>query len=381
MSESGNTDSITEWRSQFAVTANYTYLDHATLAPIPTLSVDAMAASIASQASKGSLVFPALQARAEEVRGCFATFIGAEPMDIAITSSTAAGINVVAQGLRWRRGDSVVVPSIEFPANMYPWMHLAGRGVQLRRIDPKDGRITVDDLLAACDQTTRVVAVSLVQFSTGFRVDIEALGEACRSRGILLVVDAMQAVGALKVNVNELPIDALALQSYKWLLGPHGVGWLYVRRELLEQIEPLAVGSRSVTPRQSYLDHRFELAHSAMRFETGVLNLHGLAGVGASLNLLHRVGIPTIEARVLALADRLADSLNVRGYTIVGSRSKRAERSAIVTFRHPRMDTNTCHRRLMEAGVVVSLRESAIRASPHFYNTEDDIDRLLDALP
>jgi selenocysteine lyase/cysteine desulfurase len=226
-----------------------------------------------------------------------------------------------------------------------------------------------------------VIAVSLVQFSTGFRVDVEALGEACRSRRILLVIDGMQAVGMLQVNVQELPIDAMALQSYKWLLGPHGVGWLYVRPALLDQIEPLAVGSRSVTPRHSYLDHHFELAHNAMRFETGVLNLHGIAGVGASLDLLHRVGIRAIETRVLSLADRLASSLHARGYTIVGSRSEQGERSAIVTFRHPRMDINACHRRLMEVGVVVSLREGAIRASPHFYNTEEDIDRLLDALP
>lgn len=375
------TEPLAEWRREFAVARDYAYLDHATLAPMPKLSVEAMAASMAAQASKGSLAFAGLQAHAEEVRGRFAGFIGADPAEIAITSSTAMGINIVAKGLRWRRGDSVVVPTIDFPANIYPWMHLAAQGVELRRVAPREGRIPIADLLAACDANTRVIAVSLVQFSTGFRVDIEALGGACRSKGVLLVVDGMQAVGSLDVDVHAMPIDAMALQSYKWLLGPHGVGWLYVRRELLDRIEPLALGSRSMTPRQSFLDHRFELAPTATRFEAGVLNLHGIAGAGASLGLLRRIGIRAIEERVLSLAERLAIGLVERGYEIAGSRADARERSAIVVFRHPRLDIDACHRRLTDAGVVVGLREGAIRASPHFYNTNDDVDRLLDALP
>lgn len=370
-----------EWRRQFAVTRDYSYLDHASLGPMPQAAVEAMQASIAAQATRGALAFPALQKTAEDVRARFAAFIGADADEIAITSSTAMGINVVAQGLRWRDGDSVVLPAVEFPANMYPWMHLATRGVEVRRISPREGRITADDVLAACSDRTRVVAISMVQFSTGFRADLETLGKACRTRGILLVIDGMQAVGAIQLDVHALPIDAMALQSYKWLLGPHGVGWLYVRRGLVGEIAPLAVGSRSVTPRESFLDHRFELRTTATRFETGVLNLHGLAGAGASLDLLGGVGIGIIEARALELADRLAAGLATRGCTIVGSRADARERSAIVVFRHPRVEAAACHRRLLEAGVVVSLREGAIRASPHFYNTEDDIDRLLDALP
>jgi selenocysteine lyase/cysteine desulfurase len=191
----------------------------------------------------------------------------------------------------------------------------------------------------------------------------------------------MQAIGWLDTDVHRLPIDAMALQSYKWLLGPHGVGWLYIRRSLVEQIEPLAVGSRSMTLRDSFLDHRFELSDTATRFETGVLNLHGIAGVGANLDLLDHIGIAAIEARVLSLTDRLAEGLAARGYEIAGARTNARQRSAIVVFRHPRIEPSTCHRRLVEASVVVSLREGAVRASPHFYNNEDDIDRLLAALP
>jgi cysteine desulfurase/selenocysteine lyase len=348
---------------------------------MPKASVNAMQASIATQAAKGALGFSALHSAAEDARGRFSQLIGADRTEIAITSSTAMGVNIIAKGLSWAQGDSVVVPTIDFPANMYPWLHLAAQGVEVRRVPPREGRITTGDLVAACDSRTRVVAVSLVQFSTGFRVDIDALGEACRARGILLVVDGMQAVGWLNLDVHASPIDVMALQSYKWLLGAPGVGWLYVRRSLIEQIEPLAVGSRSMTVRDSFLDHRFELSPEATRFESGVLNLHGIAGVGASLDLLSRVGLPAIEARVLSLAEELADRLAMSGYIVVSARMNRGERSPIVAFRHPQMDARLCHRRLIEAGVLVSLREGAVRASPHFYNVSDDIDRLLDALP
>lgn len=380
MVASPNKFSLDTWRREFAINDSYVYLDHATLGPMPKASVEAIQASVAAHAVNGSLAFPGFHTMAEAVRGSFSKLIGADRDEIAITSSTAMGINIIANGLSWREGDAVVVPAVDFPANMYPWMHLAAKGVEVRRVPPRDGRITTEDFLAACDSKTRVVAVSLVQFSTGFRVAIEALGEACRSRGILLVVDGMQAIGWANIDVHELPIDVMALQSYKWLLGPFGVGWLYIRHGLIEQVEPLAVGSRSVTPRESFLDHRFELSPTATRYETGVLNLHGIAGVGASLEILTKVGMAVIEAHVLSLADRLAEGLAVRGCDIVSARTNVPERSPIVVFRHPKLNASVCHRKLIEAGVVVSLREGAIRTSPHFYNTNNDIDRLLDAL-
>jgi cysteine desulfurase / selenocysteine lyase len=379
----GNADTVVpeRWRREFAVLDNCIYLDHATQGPLPNGTVAAMQASIAAQATKASLGFAAAHAKVEDVRARFAALIGADGDEIAITSSTAMGLNIVAQGLPWREGESVVVADFEFPANMYPWMHLAGEGVEVRKVAPRDGRIAISDLLAACDAGTRVVAVSLVQFSNGFRIDAEALGEACRSRGILLVADGMQAVGWADINVHALPIDAMSLQSYKWLLGPFAVGWLYVRRSLMEKIAPLAVGSRSMTPRESFLDHRFELSPAATRYETGVLNIHGILGVGASLGLLGGIGMAAIEAHVVALADYLADRLAAKKCTMGIAWQNRRERSPIVCFRHPGLEAGACLRRLADAGVTVSQREGAVRVSPHFYNTQEDIDRLLDALP
>jgi cysteine desulfurase/selenocysteine lyase len=370
-----------EWRREFTIVDKCVYLDHATQGPLPKPTVEAMHASIALQATTASLGFTAAHSKVEEVRARFAALIGADCDEIALTSSTAMGINIVAKGLPWQEGNSVVVPAFDFPSNIYPWMHLKTKGVELRRIRPRNGQITVEDLLAACDSSTRVIAVSLVQFSNGSRIDIGELGEVCRSRGILLVVDGMQAVGWANINVHALPIDAMSLQSYKWLLGPFAVGWLYVRRELIDRIEPLAVGSRSMTPQESFLDHRFEFSPTATRYESGVLNIHGVLGAGASIDLLRRIGMSAIETRVLSLADHLADGLVAKNCTIDPAPENRRERSPIVAFRHPLVDARTCHRRLTEAGVGVSLREGAVRVSPHFYNTLDDIERLLDALP
>lgn len=381
MSKSVARISPDEWRREFAVTERYAFLDHASLGPIPRSTVDVMHASLLNHATQAAVAFPAFHTVTEDVRGRFARLVGTHDDEIAITANTATGISVIAKGLEWREGDNVVVPAIDFPSNMYAWMQLSSRGVETRRVLPREGRVLVEDLLSACDSRTRVVAVSLVQFSTGFRVDIDALGQDCRARGILLVVDGMQGIGWMDIHLEPSPIDAMALQSYKWLLGPFGVGWLYVRRGLIQQLEPLSIGGRSMTPRDSFLDHRFELSGSATRFESGVLDLHSIAGAGSSIDLLAKVGIASIEAHTLALAHRLAEGLIARGYILVNARTRPRECSPIVVFRHASLEASTCHSRLREADVIVSLREGMLRASPHFYNNENDVDRLLNALP
>lgn len=378
MTESGR--EVERWRREIEVTGDVAYLDHATIGPLPRATVRAMSDWVARQGREGSGMWPAIQAAADVVLRDFAAFIGARPEEVARVAGTAMGVTVVAEGLPWRDGESVVLPEMEFPANRYPWLHLRRRGVEVRCVPARDGRVEVDDLVAACDGTTRVVAVSVVQFSNGFRADVTALGEACRARGIRLVVDGMQAVGAVRMDVGSLPIDALACQSYKWLLGPHGAGWLYVRRDRIDAIEPLALGSRSITPGTSFLDQRFELKESAGRFETGIVNYQGIAALGASLEFLAGIGIDVIERRVLMLSERLGAGLLAKGCRVLGAPRNRDERSAIVTFLHPGLESEACYRRLLEAGVVTCLREGAIRVSPHVYNTEDEIDRLLDAL-
>lgn len=398
-------------RAHFPITERCVYLDHAFVGPLSRDAASAVQNATEQHEHGGSLSFANLIGKTDGVRALFADFIGADPSEIAIVNTTSMAISIVANGISWETGDNVVIPENEYLSNVYPWQHLSRRGIELRKVPSHDGRVTVDQLLNACDRRTRIVAVSWVQFSNGYRTDVSALGEACRSRGILLVVDANHAVGALTMDVHELPIDILATQSFKWMLGPFNVAWLYVRHDLIDRLEPFAVGPLSAVPDMSFLNQTLALRSDAGRFETGVPNFTGILGVGASLALLNRVGIQTIEKRILDLSDYLAEGLQSRGYRVLSPRARPEERSGILVYRHakpeiavPRTRENTaladeqirskgldrrgndpwhsaCLDRLIENGIILSMREGALRASPHFYNTEDEIDRLLEVLP
>jgi selenocysteine lyase/cysteine desulfurase len=193
-------------------------------------------------------------------------------------------------------------------------------------------------------------------------------------------VDGMQGVGAIPIDLSGLPVDAFATQSYKWLLSPHGVGWLYLRDELLNQLRLSGAGMRTVSPRESYLDHRFELRKDAQRFESGIMNFHGMAGAVTSVRLLTAIGIEKIEYRLRALTCQLAEGLRKLGCTVLGHPGDTIHGSGIVVFAHPRVNPQDCHRRLMDAKIVTSVRGNGVRVSPHFYNTEDEIDCVLSVL-
>jgi selenocysteine lyase/cysteine desulfurase len=321
-----------------------------------------------------------MRAAKERLRAMMAEFIGADVDEIALTKNTPEGLSIVASGLGWRPGDSVVTTDLEFPANMYPWLNLQERGVEVRIVPSENGRVPAERLIEAVDATTRVVAVSYVQFSTGFRADLARLAEFCRPRGVYLVTDAMQAVGALPVDVRALGVDFLSCASHKWLLGPFGMGWFYCRRELLERLRPTEVGQGSMVERASYRDYRLEFVPSAARFECGVVNQGGVLGLQAALDLFNAVGRERVRDQILALNERLAEGLAARDYRILSSRID-GERSGILSFDSERHDSAALRERLHQADVIVSLREGAVRVSPHFYNSADDVDRLLGALP
>jgi selenocysteine lyase/cysteine desulfurase len=403
-------DEIASIRGQFPITERCIYLDHAFVGPLSRDAAEAVKRTTEEHQYSAALAFEKLIGEAEEVRCLFAAFIGADSEEIAMVDTTSMAISIIASGIQWKAGESVVIAENEYLSNVYPWANLARRGVELRKVPCPDSRVTVDALLSACDKTTRVVAVSWVQFANGYRADIAVLGEACRSRGILLVVDANHAVGVLAIDVHNLPIDALATQSFKWLLGPFNVGWLYLRRDLLDMIEPFAVGPLSANPDKSFLRQTLEFRPDAGRFETGVPNLSGIAGVGASLKLLMNVGIEAIEKRVVDLSDYLEEGLRRRDYHVHTVRSDPKERSGILVFRHKRpelalrkvksrLNDNDVGRskgldrrgsdllhlgllhELLAQGIIISMRENALRVSPHFYNTEREIDQLLEVLP
>jgi cysteine desulfurase / selenocysteine lyase len=361
------------------MSTSVTYLDHASVSPLPRVAIAAMTQALTAVSQRGSLEHPNLHAQADAARATFAELIGCAPADLASVTNTSSGISLVANGLDWRAGDEVVVPEIDFPSVVLPWKALADRSVVTKLVPCRDGLVSIDDLMSACTSRTRVVAVSWVQFSSGFRIDLHDLANRCRQRGVFLIVDAMQGVGALEIDVGAAGIDALAAQSYKWLLGPHGAGWLYLGDRLRNSLSLSGAGARTVTPRESYIDHRFEPRADAGRFETGLLNFYSIIGAHASQKLLNEVGIGNIEARVCALADQLHRELVVRGCD-VGARDYGAPRSAIVSFKENGRPPDVCHAHLARNNIVTSFREGRIRVAPHFYNSERDIEHLLRVL-
>jgi selenocysteine lyase/cysteine desulfurase len=245
-------------------------------------------------------------------------------------------------------------------------------------VESRGARLLLDDLCAACDSRTRVLSISSVEFASGFRNDLAALGEFCQKRGLFFFVDAIQSLGAFPLDVQALPIDALAADGHKWLLGPEGAGIAYIRREKLEMLHPLGVGAFSVVRPWEFSRIDFTLKPHAGRYEGGAYNMAGITALGASLQMLLQVGIERIAERILELTDYLCEQAQRRGWTVFSSRQA-PEKSGIVSLIHPDWPAREVVRRCRERGVVVNARAERVRVSPHAYNTHEEIDRFLDA--
>src|SRR5262245_4844823 len=275
----------TAFRELFPVTRQWAYFDHAAVAPLSAPALDALAQWAEDVTQNGVVSAPRWLGRIEQVRQRFAGLLHADPADVAFLKNTSEGIGIVAEGLPWRAGDNVVTAADEYPANVYPWLNLAGRGVEVRRVPSRAGRVELADLEAALDGRTRLVSLSYVEFATGFRNDLAAVGELCRRRGVHFFVDAIQGLGVLPLDVRATPLDFLAADGHKWLLGPEGAGILYVRRELDDLLHPVGVGWNSVLGATDFSRIDFRLKPHAGRWESGSLNVGGISALGASLPL------------------------------------------------------------------------------------------------
>ena len=369
-----------DMRTLFPIAPRYAYLDHAAIAPLSTPVRSTMEVFLGRLTEE-----PFDLAHWERLRGQVrvrvAELLAVGPESIAFTKNTTSGLGLVAAGLDWEAGDNIVGVDREFPANIYPWMGLKRKGVELRLYRPEQGRIDLKALARLCDRRTRVVAISAVQFWSGFRTDLDALRTALKGHDALLVVDGIQAAGAMHLDLSSAPVDFLCAGAQKWLLGPIGVGFAYVGPRMLERLNPVTIGTDSVVRDEEYFQYDLTLKPDARRFEEAAPNYPGILGMGAAVNLLLRAGSRAVEEVVLRLADRLRDELPRRGYELVLKPALPSERSGIVSFRHPRMVPAELQTRLREAGVIVSLRSDFLRASAHYYNSDEDLDRLLEALP
>ncbi|MDD4857856.1 MAG: aminotransferase class V-fold PLP-dependent enzyme [Candidatus Krumholzibacteria bacterium] len=379
MKKSGTKIDWNRYRAEFPAAEHYIYFNHAAVSPLSTRVIEAMNAVATLFLKKGILCEEEVFASVKKTRGAAAQLVGANGSEIAFIKNTTQGVLLAANGIRWKRGDNVVMGSIEFPANAYPWLALNKRGVRTVLVRPREGRITAEMLAGACTRKTRCVTVSSVQFSTGYRIDLAALGRFCRDRGIYLHVDGIQSLGMLQCNVRAMNIDFLSAGGHKWLLGPSGTGFFYCRREILDELDVWNPGWLGVRNARSYLAYDPTPRPDAQRYEEGSLNLYGIAGLGASIERFLEIGMARVERRIIDLTDVLEQGLRSRGYRITSPRGK-DERSGIICFTHARKDAEKIFRRLSAAGIVVSLRVGAIRLAPHFYNTADEAERVLDLL-
>jgi len=380
------------FRERMPVTRKWAYFDHAAVAPLPGAAQDAVAQWARQASEEGDTAWPAWSRRLDEVRGLGARLINADAAEVALIRSTTEGITLVAEGYPWQPGDNVVTLDNEFPSNVYPWMNLAARGVETRRVPTVDGQVDLDQLAAACDARTRIVTISWVGFASGWRVDLDDVAEIAHRRGALLFVDAIQGLGVFELDVKRTPIDFLAADGHKWLLGPEGAGLFYLRCEHLDRLRPIGVGWNSV--RQSHDFTRIELNFkpSAARYEGGSPNMVGGLALGASLELLLEFGQQAICERVLEITDLACEKLRVIGARILSHREgeqcagearqdhRQDHRSGIVLFEFPGQNHAALRERCLAQGVVLSCRAGRLRISPHAYVDEQDVERLVAAL-
>ena len=353
-------------------------MNHAAVSSPPIRVVKSVESLLREFSYCGIECYPKWLKRIAEVRGLFAKLIKAHAHEIAFVGNTSEGLSTVAAGLEWKEGDVVLVPTPEFPANIYPWMNLERQGVSLQFIQREEGRFGVREIERVLKPRTRLLSVSSVDFSTGFRCDLEAIGDFCKRKGILFCVDAIQSLGVIPMDVKKYAIHFMAAGSHKWLLSTMGCGTLFISNEVNDLVHPGQVGWKSVVDEEEFFQLSFDLKPDALRFEPGTMNMAGIYALGAALDLLQELGIEKIYRNVLNINDLLFQGLmdrNVRIMTPMGQE----ERSGILSF-IPSSDPKSLFKFLAGKKIVVSLRDNMIRLSPHFFNNGDDVRIFFEAL-
>jgi len=367
-------DTLASFRGLFPITRTCHYLNHAAVSPTSTRVRDAVQDWLGDLVNHGMANIVDWVRRERETRALAARMLGASVEEIAFVRSTSHGLSAFAEGLAWQPGDEVAVcTELEYPANVYPWMHLADRGVVLRPIAATDGGVTREAVAQAIGPRTRVVSVSSVEFATGVANPLEAIGALCRERGVLFCVDGIQSVGAFPLDVVKANIDFLAADSHKWQLGLSGIGIAYVRREILPHVRPSVVGWKSVKNPLDFDHLHFELRDDAAKLEEGTQSFATILGMGAALALLDEVGIGGIAAHIVAWLEEAETFLAAAG---LEPGPAGAVRKGILTFRPPSGTAEDFVNRAGKAGVVLSARRGRVRISPHFYNGEPELAAL-----
>lgn len=365
---------------EFPVTAHKVFLGHAGDCPLP----QRVAAAIADYAQKCTtgdqeeFLWPGVMTTAREKA---AGLLKCLPDEVAFVGPTSLGLSLVASGLKFRRGDNILVYFDDYPSNVYPWMALAEKGVEVRLMNIRElGVIRPLDVMGQVDENTRLVALASCHFISGYRINYAAIGKFLRERGILFCLDAIQTLGAFPTTVEH--VDLLAADAHKWLLGPCAAGMLYVRKEVQPRINPPVYGWHNVRCPDFVAQEQLNWRSGSKKFEAGTQNLLGLVGLMAALDMIAEVGVENIAAELLRKRARLVPALRSKGYVVVQGDAPAEHASGIVSFSKPDVDLPALHQKLLDNGIVTSLRadrkgQKYIRLSPHFYNSDAELDRVM----
>jgi selenocysteine lyase/cysteine desulfurase len=369
-------------RREFPVSRDKVFLAHAAVCPLPRRVADAIA-GCARQGTLGDQEAFMLH-RLNDARKLTAQLLNCQAEEVALVGPTSLALSYVAAGLNFRKGDNILIYHDDYPSNVYPWMALAARGVQVRLINTRGlGVIRPIDVVGQVDEYTRLVALASCHFISGYRLEHQAIGKFLRERGILFCLDAIQTLGAFPTTVEH--VDFLAADAHKWLLGPCGAGVLYVRREIQEKLNPPIYGWHNVRCPNFVAQDQIVFRNDATKYEAGTHNLLGVVGLIASMELALEIGVENIAAELFRKRALLLPALQAKGFTVLNADAKPENASGIVSFYQAGKDITESHKKLSEAGITASLRtdrkgQNYIRLSPHFYNTDAELQRVLELL-
>jgi selenocysteine lyase/cysteine desulfurase len=365
-------------RKEFPVADELIFFDHARVAPLPERVRKVVTAFVDDATQFGTAHYESWLLELERTRKKFAQLINADLGEVAFVKNTSEGISIVANGFDWQLGDNVVIPDIEFPANVYPWWNLKQRGVETRMVKSVEGRVLFDDLVKQVDGRTRILSISSVECNSGFRSDLNRIGAFCKEKGVLFFVDAIQSLGVLPMDVKKDHIDFLSADGHKWMLSVEGLGGFYISKEVVDKVRPVTMGWGNVINAANFMDYDFTLQADAKKFEEGTPNTMSIHAFGAALELLLEVGIDNIEKRVMSLGDCVIGELKSRGIKIYSS-TLLSERSGNISFALDK-DVGRLYSFMLENKVKLTVRDGLVRFSPHFYNNEEEILKVFDLL-
>jgi selenocysteine lyase/cysteine desulfurase len=371
-------------RHEFPVAREKIFLGHAGVCPLPRRVADAIS-ECSRQATLGDQEAFVLH-RLDDARKLAAQLLSCQTDEVALVGPTSLGLSLVASGLNFRKGDNILIYHDDYPSNVYPWMALAEKGVEVRLLNTRGlGVIRPVDVIGQVDENTRLVALASCHFISGYRLEFPAIGKFLRERGILFCLDGIQTLGAFPTTVEH--VDFLASDAHKWLLGPCGAGVLYVRRELQEKLNPPIYGWHNVRNPNFVAQERIVFRNGAVKYEAGTHNLLGVVGLIAALEIALEIGVPQggIAAELLLKRALLVPALQAKGFTVLNADAKTENASGIVSFFQPGKNLTPLNQKLSDAGIVASLRtdrkgQNYIRFSPHFYNTDAELQRALELL-